>query len=326
MKSPTAKKLPSGNWRAQVTVKGVHYSVTKETKKEAEKAALMMKLSPSQKASKMTYGEAIDYYISKYEKTLSPSTVKTYKDVRRLRFQSIMDMPINTDINMQAVIDMENLAPSTLRTSYAVISVSLKELKLAPQKVRFAKDTPEERPFLDPDEIKIFCKSIEGDMYELPYLLCLHSLRCSEMLALKKSQVKGGFIHVSGAMVRGEGGYVFKKSNKTDASARMIPILIPRIEELVSQCPEGTLCPYSARGMTAHLQTILRHNHLPVCSLHSLRHSFASLCYYNNLATKTIMRLGGWKDYRTLMKIYTHLAQRQLTEDIAKLRQALSDN
>ena len=322
-----AKKLPSGQWRAQVQKGGVRHSVTRSTKKEAEKAATLLKLSPEDKQIKMTYGEAIDHYIAKYEKkAFSPSTVKMYKDVRRLRFKPLMDMTISKNVDMQAIIDREDLAPSTLRTSYAVVSASLKELGLTPPKVRFEKDAPEERPFLDQDQIKVFIKAIEGDRYELPYLLCLHSLRCSEMLALKKSQVKDGFIHVSGAMVRGEGGYVFKKSNKTDASTRMIPILIPRTEELVAQCPEGTLCPYSYRGMTAHLQTILRHNDLPVLTLHSLRHSFATLCYSNDLATKTIMRLGGWKDYRTLMKIYTHLAQRQLDEDIIKLRNALNES
>ena len=87
MKTPTAIKTPSGKWRASVQVKGVRYSITRDTKKEAESDALIMKLSPSQKAKRMTYGEAIDYYIEKYEHSLSPSTVANYKEWRRHDYQ-----------------------------------------------------------------------------------------------------------------------------------------------------------------------------------------------------------------------------------------------
>ena len=156
----------------------------------------------------------------------------------------------------------------------------------------------------------------------MPYLLGLHSLRCSEILALKKEQVKNGVIYVSGAVVRSLKGYVYKKSNKTDASTRSIPIFIPRLEELINASPDGTLCPYSVRGMSSHLQTILRRNNLPIGSLHSLRHSFSSLCYFVDVDTLTTMKLGGWKDHKTVLQTYTHLAEKQKQRDINKLKLA----
>ena len=327
MKAPTATKLPSGRWRVQVTINKIRYSITKDTKKEAERAAMLLKLSPSQKAAKITYGEAIDAFLLKYKKALSPSTYQQYDYVRYHRFQSIMDLPISADIDMQYVVDQEDLSVSTLKSSYAVIRSALKDLNIVPQRVRYAKEAIKERPFLDPDQIKKFIKVIKGDRYELPYLLCLHSLRCSEMLALRKDQVKDGFINVSGAIVRSKNGYVYKESNKTSASTRNIPILIPRVEELVAACPDGILCPYSPRGMSAHLQTILRRNDLPVLTFHPLRHSFATLCYYadGGVSELTVMKLGGWKDYRTVRKIYTHLSEKQKNADIEKLKLALSD-
>ena len=323
MKTPKAIKLASGRWRVQVKVKGVRYSITKDTKKDAEKAAILLKMSPEQRIVKMTYGEAIDAYLAKYKKSLKPSTLQLYTYVRQHRFQALMDLPLSASVDMQAIVDSENLAASTLRPCYAVITAALKDLKLTPQKVRFAKEAKKERPFLNPEQIQIFIKAIEGDRYELPYLLCLHSLRCSEMLALKKDQVYGGWIHVSGAITRSLEGYVYVPSNKTDASTRSIPIFIPRIEELVNASPEGTLCPYSVRGMTAHLQTILKHNDLPICSLHSLRHSFATLCYFaDGVSELSAMKWGGWSDYRTMREIYTHLAEQQEKRDINKLKLA----
>ena len=323
MKTPIAKKLASGRWRVQVSVDGIRYSITRDTKKEAEKAATMMKLSPSQRAQKITYREAIDAYCDKYKTILSPSTIKGYRDIQRQRFQTIMDFPVGADIDFQVVINRENVSVKTLKNAYGLITAVTRDLGLEPQKVRYPAEIKRERPFLDPDQIKQFCKAIEGDMYELPYLLCLHSLRRSEMLALKKSQVRDGVIHVSGAVVLGEDGMVYKETNKTKASVRDIPIFITRLSQLVENAPDGVLCPYPVKGMENHLRTILRKSDLPVSGFHMLRHSFASICYASGVADLACMKWGGWSDYRTMRQIYTHLAEKQEQADVEKLRNAL---
>ena len=330
MKSPTATKLPSGSWRAQVTINGVRYSVTKDTKREAESAALMLKLSPKKKTSGITYRQAIDKKQKKYEKELSPSTIKGYRDIQRARFRTLMDLPINIDIDMQRIINNEPVAPKTLKNAYGLISTVLRDLGMEPQKVRYPKEVKKERPFLDPEQIKQFCKIIEGDQYELPYLLCLHSLRRSEMLALRKRQVKDGVIHVEGSIVLSEKGLIFKRTNKTAASVLDIPIFIPRTEELVNitpvmKGPNDFLCPYPVNGMDKHLRTILKRSGLPVGGFHMLRHSFASLCYFAGVSELTAMKLGGWSEFRTMRQIYTHLAEQQEKADVAKLALALSE-
>lgn len=325
MKTPIAKKLASGRWRVQVCVDGIRYSITRDTKKEAEKAATMMKLSPSQRAQKMTYREAIDAYCDKYKTILSPSTIKGYRDIQRQRFQTIMDFPVGADIDFQSVINRENVSVKTLKNAYGLITAVTRDLGLEPQKVRYPAEIKRERPFLDPDQIKQFCKAIEGDMYELPYLLCLHSLRRSEMLALKKSQVRDGVIHVSGAVVLGETGMVYKETNKTKSSVRDIPIFIPRLSQLVDIAPDGVLCPYPIKGMEQHLRTILRHSGLPVGGFHILRHGFSSLCYFAGVSELTTMKLGGWSEFQTMRQIYTHLAEKQERADVEKLRNALAE-
>ena len=42
--------------------------------------------------------------------------------------------------------------------------------------------------------------------------------------------------------------------------------------------------------------------------VHGLRHSFASLAFHLGLTEQETMELGGWSDYNTMRKIYTHLA------------------
>ena len=329
MKTPKAKKLPSGRWRVLVQVKGERYSITRDTKKEAEAAATLFKLNPTQRAQRITYRQAIDAYIDKYTKAsadhtkLSPSTVKGYRDIQRQRFQNLMDTAVGAAVDWQTAINRENASPKTLKNAYGLISAVLRDMDIEPPKVRYPVEIKKERPFLDTDQIKIFLKAIERDRYELAYLLCLHSLRRSEMLALKKSQVVDGVIHVSGSVVNSEHGMVYKTSNKTAASVRSIPIFIPRLAELVQSAPDGVLCPWPVKGMEQHLRTILRHSELPVSGFHMLRHAFASLSYAAGVSPLTCQKLGGWSDYRTMMQIYTHLSEKQKTADVDKLRVAL---
>lgn len=322
MKSPKATKLPSGRWRVSVMVNGVRYSITKDTKKEAESTAVLMKMSPAQKAQRITYRQAIDEYINRYSKSLSPSTIKGYRDIQHTRLTTIMDLPVGAHIDLQTAFnrEAEHLSTKTLKNAYSLISAVSRDLGIEPQKVRFPTEVKKERPFLSPDQIKEFCKIIEGDKYELAYLLCLHSLRRSEMLALKKSQVKDGVIHVSGSVVLSEKGFVYKPTNKTSASVRDIPIFIPRTEELVNIAPDGFLCPYPVNGMDKHLRTILKRSGLPVGGFHLLRHSFASAAYAAHMSEKTTMKLGGWSEYKTMRDIYTHLAEAQEKADVENLK------
>ena len=55
--------------------------------------------------------------------------------------------------------------------------------------------------------------------------------------------------------------------------------------------------------------------------MHALRHSFASLAYSLGLSELATMRLGGWADYGTMRKIYTHLSK----HDLADAADTLSD-
>ena len=43
MKTPTAKKLPSGQWRVQLMIAGERVNITRPTKKQAEDEAALLK-------------------------------------------------------------------------------------------------------------------------------------------------------------------------------------------------------------------------------------------------------------------------------------------
>ena len=61
-------------------------------------------------------------------------------------------------------------------------------------------------------------------------------------------------------------------------------------------------------------------NNLPRLGVHGLRHSFASLAYHVRMSEQAAMQIGGWSDYATMRKIYTHLS----TQDINAAANSMS--
>ena len=357
MKVPKAKQLPSGSWRTEVMVLGRRYSFVSEDKDEAERLALICKLQQStdEKDRKklldsITFREAIDNYISDTNNVLSPATIKGYRSLQSNRFQSIMDLPLSANVNWQQVINDEKkkkcvkvvktkdpgkpyktytrdkcVSAKTITNSWGLIHKILKYYRIPVPEVILPMRKKTEHLFLEPDDIKVFLNAVQGHTYELPYLLCLSGLRRSEMLAVRKEDIifpknKKPYIRVSGSKVYDEHGELIEKEeNKTEESTRNVPIMIPRILELVGEAEDGYLCKSKPGWLLDPLNKLLRNNNLPEVGLHGLRHTFASLCYHLNIPELVTMKWGGWSDPTVVRKIYTHLANKDEEESMEKM-------
>ena len=93
-----AKKLPSGKWRCRARFTDIDgsyksKSFTANTKKEAEHQAslFLMEHEHNAKPANRTLGELADAYIENRSNLLSPTTVVSYKKIRRTAFQSIIN-------------------------------------------------------------------------------------------------------------------------------------------------------------------------------------------------------------------------------------------
>lgn len=309
------KKTPSGRYTTQVRAGGRVRRITADTKTECELRAITLKQEKSNTARSrasgdVLLGQAIDSFIKERSNVLSPSTVRGYQAIRNARFQSVMNKPIRSIRSWQRVINDESrlCAPKTLRNAWGLVRAVLREYGEDPGTVRLPMSMPQERPFLSPDQIKKFIKAIEGQPHELAFLLCLHGLRCSEMTALEKKDVTDA-IHIHKARVKGaDHRYITKETTKTRSSARAVPIFLPRVKELVAGCPDGVLVTSKPETLNKNLEKICLRNGFPSCTLHSLRHSFASLCYHLHISEQMCMDFGGWSDIATMRKIYTHIA------------------
>jgi integrase len=200
---------------------------------------------------------------------------------------------------------------------------------IQPPEVHLPKIAKKDLPWLTYDQIKVFLEAIKGDECELAALLALHSLRRSELCAVTRSQIKEDGIHVEGAIVQTAEGLQRKTTNKTNASQRVVPIMIPRLQELVDQSkagPDDRLVNINIQTGYDHINFICKRNGLPQVGYHGLRRSFASLGYLKaGWSERVTMKIGGWSDYKTMHNIYIKLSDKEVTEAAAKMRE-LYDN
>lgn len=318
IKVPEPKQLPSGNWHIYLAAE--KRSVTETTKDRCIAKAKAVRagfVEQQKKLPTLTWSKAIDRYIADRSESLSPETIRGYRIIQRNRFQGIMQKPISTPVNWQAEINaaLSSLSDKSVKNAWGLMTTVMQANEMTVPRVLFPVPEKRERQFLDPQQIIAFCDAAKGDSCEIPMLLGLHGLRMSEIKALRfpgSFDLKNGSILISGAVVRDEHNKeVFKKRNKTKQSTRIIPIMIPRLRELLEIQKESD---YIVRQMPS---TINRHIHiiaekagLPSITEHCLRHSFASLGYHLRLSEIEVMSMGGWSDSSTVHNIYLHLAQR----------------
>lgn len=321
MKVPKARKLPSGSWFIQMRLGGESVSITRNSEKECVRAAQYTKAEylagkrEQKRADVPTLGAAIEAYIKARANVLSPASIRGYQIIRDNRFEQYMGTAINA-IDFQAMCNVEALscAPKTLQNAWRFVASVLREQGIQPPKVSLPQVPPNDRPFLEPEEIPIFIKVVKGTHVEIPALLALHSLRRSEICALTWENVdlKKKVIHVRGASVPGaDHKFVIKKTNKNRSSTRTVPIMIDDLRAALEAVEEksGLIVTEHPDTVRKGVNRVCKSAGLPEVGVHGLRHSFASLAYHLGMPEKVTMELGGWSDNQTMRKIYTHVAQ-----------------
>ena len=339
MKIPKIIQLPSGNWFCRLRLGGTSIPITCESETECIRVAELIKAEYNagkthvQRTPKeTTLRNAIAKYIADKSKTLSPSTLRSYKIYADNRFADYMDKKL-PQIKWQRMIDDEIVLTSekTVKNAWALVSASLEHVGYPKPKVTLAKTPVPDLNFLQPDEIKLFCADIKGRSYEIPALLALHGLRLSELRALdwKNVDLKNKTMFIQGARVRGPDGEVDKKTNKNSTSSRYVPILIPQLETAlkVVNNKTGRVVSIGANTLLDDVKRSCKRADVTICTTHDLRRSFASLCFFLQIPSKQIQEWGGWKDDVVLNKIYIKLSTASRTESKDKFTKFFeSDN
>ena len=315
MKVPKAEKLKNGLYCIRLRIGGQSIAVKARTAAECRRAAAEAKLKAQRSIPvdlHSTLSQLIDGFLVSRSNVLSPATIRGYRTIQRNRFKSVMGLPVSAVRDWQAVVNEESkiVSAKTVRNAWGLVSTVLDRSGIRPR-VTLPAIIREEREFLEPEQIPVFLGAVRGLPCEMDALLALHGLRRSEILAVQKSDVRGLKIAVRGAVVPGEDGKLVEKaSNKTFSSTRTVPILIPRLAELIEKAPEGHIAHACPETTFRRINRVCERAGLPRVGIHGLRHTFASLCYHCGVPELEAMRLGGWSDLTTMRKIYTHLAEK----------------
>lgn len=323
MKIPEPRKLKSGSWFIQLRLDGTSVPITSPSKAECRQQAQLIKaeyLAGKRKvdSSSVTLGSLIDVYIEKSTPALSPSTVMGYDTIRRCRFQSYMDRPLRDIRDWQIMINEElaTVSVHTVKNAWFLVTAALKDSGRDVPTVKLPRSPVREMPYLQPEEIPLFLSAIEGDPAELEMLLCLHGLRRSEALAVirnRRIDLEKHQIIVSGAVVPDKSHQLVEKDvNKSAASTRIVPIMVPRLTVLVKELNDsGKDWPvHSSPIILKHIHTCCTAAGITDVTNHGLRHTFACLGYSLGISERALMELGGWDDPTTMHKIYIRVAQR----------------
>lgn len=328
MKTPTAKKLPSGMWFCRVRVGGKDIPITRPTQKQAIAEAMAIKagIKDSNRSGSRTVSAAIDDYIAARQNVLSPATIAGYKQIKELRFQSIMGRDIFkiTPAEWQRHVNLEAKMPSkrdpsqkisakTLKNAWGLLSSVITDTTGQTVSVRLPQLVPHQKAWLTAEQIPVFVAAVKGDTVEIPALLALCSLRRSELLDLKWTDIdlEKGVLQVDGAAVYDEDrNLIRKRENKNPTSRRTVPMIPPLIEALRSADRTNEyIVTHHPNYLMARINHICEANGLPLVGFHGLRHSFASLAHHLGMPEHAVMEIGGWADFGTMRKIYTHISQ-----------------
>lgn len=328
---PAPRQLNSGAWNIQLRLDGRSISITRQTAEECRREALLVKaehlnnIKSAPSGGNIPLKDALERYIVSRENVLSPSTCRGYRIIQRTRFQSVMNRPLSS-IQWQKVINAEAAiaSPKTIKNAFGLIGSVYRENDLELPPVRLPAPEVKERAFLSPEEIPAFISACRGNRHEIGMLLALSGLRRSEIYGLQWSDVNlaAGTIYIHQSAVQNAAREtVIRSKNKNVSSTRRIPIMIPALREALEavQDKSGAVVTGSLDTLNGAVRRVCEKNDLTLVSLHGLRHSFASLCYSLGVPELQCQRLGGWSDYQTMRKIYTHISENDAKKTDEKL-------
>lgn len=311
----TAKKTASGKWRVQVYYDGKLHSVTRDTKREAELAALEMQMQHKRETNGITVGRAIDNYIASKDGVLSPTSIEGYQKIRRNNLQTIMDVPLSS-LNERIVQNAFNTeakrvtarggvaSPKTMANVRGLFAAAMAQYDLhfaptIPAKRKRMRDLPE------PQEIY---NIVHGTEIELPCMLAMWlSFTMSEIRGLRVCDIKDGVVTINQVVVDVDGLPVAKAAAKEYERNRSlaVPDYIMRLIEATEawEHKKGYIVTASGQSIHKRFKRLCTKAGLNI-TFHDLRHVNASVMLRLNVPDKYAMERGGWKTDTTMKRVY----------------------
>lgn len=323
MKIPEPIKLARGDYYIRMRLNGASVMVHGNTKTECRHNAELLKAEHRTKKriisrSDMTVADAVDRYIEKQlaGKFISERSAAEYRQIRKNRFQSIMDINIGNIRNedLANAVNRELAQPSrkggtvsvkTVKSAYSLIASAIRTVNRdLNTEVRFPEVQRKIPQLLTPEAIY---SAIKGTDIELPCLLAMWlSLSMSEIRGLTKAKsLKDGKMYILETVVDIDGKPVRKPGAKEENRVRCLEVP-DHIQQLIDAVDGDIIEPRSGHAVYMRFKKVLEQSGLPPMRFHDLRHVFASKAAELEIPGNIIQDIGGWKTDETMKRVYTH--------------------
>ncbi|MGO5048872.1 site-specific integrase [Dysosmobacter sp. Sow4_B12] len=324
MKLPEPKQLPSGKWRIQIMIDGKRHGATFDTPEEAQYWASGIKTRSIEEdvpRREVTVKRAFAEYVSSRSNILSPSTIKSYKNIQENYFQSLMSKKAvsikRSDIQKEINSLASDKSNKTIKNAIALLlSVLSDYTEIDARKLTYPARAKKEHAFLEAGDIAKLLDVCRGDRIEAPILFALLlGLRRSEICALEWTDIDFDkkTVSVTKALVPNEKNeYVIKNTTKTEKSRRVLEMpdyLAARLNAIQEECGKsaGRITNMNPNDIYNHFKVLCEKNKIPFVGIHGLRHTNASIMLSIGITTKLAMARGGWSNESTLQNIYQHV-------------------
>ena len=327
------------------------FKTQKEAKKAERELLLSVEENGfTDHSSKPTFKEVADLWLESYETTVKPTTYQNtknylealiehhFKDVRIESVSVAMMQKIVIDLSKKYVAYLNYLSIVNRVFKYAmhldIIQTNPVDRIIRPKQ----QEARKEKIALTKEELNQFLKLAKEDakpvLYVAWHTLAYTGLRRGELLGLEWSDIdfKNKTISINRTLVS-INGRLSVQSPKTKRSTRTISLDDSTVQVLKNWKLEqkktffkngiksrnivitNTVGGYFDFGnFRDDLQTFISKHKLKQFSVHSLRHTHASLLFEAGIEPKTISDRLGHSNIQTTLDMYTHLNDRQRSD------------
>lgn len=337
-KLPAIKQLPSGAYHASVyshtdsdgkrhyeSITGFDYNQVLLEVAQFKADKKQDKLEQAIAGTKLTVADAMDQYIDSKSAILSPSTIASYKAIRRnnlLDLQPLLITKVTQEL-VQISINKEamNKTPKTVRNIHgflaAVLQVYRPDLILRttlPQKVKAEIAIPTE------EEIRLLLNTAKGTEMEIPLILAACcGMRRSEIAALTWKDVDFGknTIKIKKALVMDDDNELIEKTTKTTAGTRtirMFPVVSETLINYKEAHPDdGGYISIRPDIISHRFEKLVKRTGIQHYRFHDLRHYTVSVMLSLNIPKNYIADFVGHETENMIDKVYGHIMQSRKT-------------
>jgi integrase len=337
-KLPAIKQLPSGAYHASVyshtdangkrhyeSFTGFDYNQVLLEVAQFKADKKQDKLEQAIAGTKLTVADAMDQYIDSKSAILSPSTIASYKAIRRnnlLDLQPLLVTKVTQEL-VQISINKEamNKTPKTVRNIHgflaAVLQVYRPDLILhttLPQKVKAEIAIPTE------EEIRLLLNTAKGTEMEIPLILAACcGMRRSEIAALTWKDVDFGnnTIKIKKALVMDDDNELIEKTTKTTAGTRtirMFPVVSETLINYKEAHPDnGGYISIRPDIISHRFEKLVKRTGIQHYRFHDLRHYTVSVMLSLNIPKNYIADFVGHETENMIDKVYGHIMQSRKT-------------